>query len=170
MTNDVCKKSQRSICLSVSSETQSLSRLFAFQSSSVLAPSESIKFNMSFSQNQLNNSTNKTSSDCVLWIENHTIDQNWSEIEKEFLDLCVGPQRFNLLILTCSHFLCRLPGHILYPLTSLYILMGITGTLGNLMVQLVIIRWETQLGYLREAFHCYFSKTGCYFLRLGDKL
>ena len=101
MTNDVCKKKIYLSLLSLS-----LSRLCAFQSSSVLAPSSSINFKMNFSHNQLNNSTNKSSSACDLWIEEHRIyQQNWSEIEKEFLDICVGPQRFNLLILTGSYFL-----------------------------------------------------------------
>lgn len=122
------------------------------------------------SEDQLRNSTNESSSLCDLWIEEHRTYQNWSEIEKEFLDLCVGPQRFNNPILTrLQYLLCRLPAHILYPLTAVYILMGITGTLGNLMVQLVIFRWDTSKLSGSWTFHCYFlHKHGHYFLWSGD--
>ena len=31
---------------------------------------------------------------CDFWIdENNRTDQNWSDIETEYLELCVGPQR-----------------------------------------------------------------------------
>lgn len=36
--------------------------------------------------------------------------------------------------------ICRLNASVLYPLTVIYIMMGITGTLGNMMVCIVIAR------------------------------
>ena len=122
------------------------------------------------SEDQLRNSTNESSSLCDLWIEEHRIYQNWSEIEKEFLDLCVGPQRFNNPTLTrLQYLLCRLPAHILYPLTAVYILMGITGTLGNLMVQLVIFRWDSHLSCQgAKHFIVISQKHGHHFLWSGD--
>ena len=89
---------------------------------------------------------NQSVSPCDFWVDEHNkTDQNWSDIEAEYLDLCVGPQRLdnyqgdkpNLSgVLSC----CRLPPHILYPLSVVYVLMGLTGTVGNIMVQIVIFR------------------------------
>merc|ERR1711915_865077 len=46
--------------------------------------------------------------------------------ELEWLSVCIGPQ--------------RLDENLLYPLTIIYIVMGITGILGNIMVCIVITR------------------------------
>ena len=88
---------------------------------------------------------NQSVTSCEFWVAEHnTTEQNWSDIETEYLELCVGPQRFynSPLNLTCLVALpcCRLPHHILYPLSVVYILMGLTGTVGNIMVQVVIFR------------------------------
>ena len=86
---------------------------------------------------------NQSVTSCEFWVDEHnTTDQNWSDIQTEYLELCVGPQRWdnsplNLTCLLCS---CRLPHHILYPLSVVYIIMGLTGTIGNTMVQVVIVR------------------------------
>jgi len=65
---------------------------------------------------------------CGEWIEkvNMTGAKMTDDLELEYLKLCIGPQ--------------RIPANVLYPLTIVYIMMGITGITGNVMVCAVIFR------------------------------
>jgi len=71
---------------------------------------------------------------CSLWISNYTasgnVYPNSSDIDPElelgWMEACIGAQRFG--------------DHILWPLTVIYIVMGATGTCGNILVCHVIVR------------------------------
>lgn len=96
---------------------------------------------------------------CTQWIndnEDEGLKEKLSELE--WLNVCIGPQ--------------RLDENILYPLTIIYIVMGITGILGNIMVCIVITRYifynrnlDTPI-HLQEHFYAninkHFSSSPCY--------
>ena len=91
---------------------------------------------------------------CSQWIYDHhnttalgdnTI--NSKDIELEWLKICIGPQRwvgmqkFSSKWFLKKRFFFRMESYILWPLTIVYISMGLTGILGNIMVCTVIARW-----------------------------
>ena len=92
-------------------------------------------------------SPNSTLDPCSQWIIDHqntTFEgDNTTDIELEWLRVCIGDQRLTSLYSIQSDINClvhRLSGYLLYPLTCVYITMGVTGTLGNVMVCTVIAR------------------------------
>ena len=50
---------------------------------------------------------NQSVTPCELWVAEHnTTEQNWSDIQTEYLDLCVGPQRFAQFSTKSNLFVC----------------------------------------------------------------
>ena len=77
----------------------------------------------------INSPEEATLDPCTQWINDNEDDGMKEALsELEWLNVCIGPQ--------------SLDENILYPLTIIYIVMGMTGILGNIMVCIVIIRYS----------------------------